>query len=350
MEARSRVKTGIDHLKILRSLIDEEKAPNPILRRCFDQFVYRPLVGSSPIRKVGFKPTSESIAILINVFEQISGNVFNLLANGTTLGKIRRLLARMSSANVNILSRSLIVLNLYFDDKLLGQHNLGQLVGQELAQLSEIPNELLESRLGVAFLNRLAKPVYDTLKLSILNRNRQRGYLEEVMLPEWSSLQQEGHGVDVSHRAEFNLSDNSPAYFTHYTLLTTVRLMDLYVALAVELRLFEGFHDLAVAFWYRDFLLSSMLNTLSVMRKAKAAVQQHQAREQDSGGSKGKGKKKGGRNGHVSKKTVPSVNDILDDVDFMLVGLKRSLCRGSVRVSPAGSPRATPSPSLISYL
>jgi hypothetical protein len=54
---------------------------------------------------------------------------------------------------------------MYFDDRLLGQYNLTNLIGQDMQHVSAVLSLLLETKHGVAFLNRLAKPVYDTLKM-----------------------------------------------------------------------------------------------------------------------------------------------------------------------------------------
>ena len=390
--SKTRVKNGLDRLREIRTLLAEDanqssnsaatttttattiSTRNPVLDKCFDPYVYRPLVGSSPIRKVAFKTPSEAVDVLMRIFDEVGWAVCTLLTQATSLGKIRRLLERISMSSVNILSRSLIVLNLYFDNRLLGQHSLTGLVAQDIAQLSAIPESVLTTKLGRAFLNRLAKPIYDTLRLEVLNRNRQRTYLEEVMLAEWASLQQEAHGVDASIQAE-SKTTGDPSYFTHYVMSVTLRLMDLYVALGVELQLVTGPHDLSVSYWYRNFLISTQLSTLSVMLKWKAAAllqKQVQTSQEPTKGatpsapsgpsssssssSSRRGKKKGKSNGQSKKGNTTNVSnsaatggagagaagstrtmaateeDILDDIDFMQLGLKRGLCRGAVRV------------------
>jgi len=332
MAAQAIVRSGVADLERLQALLlnieqvssssndDDNNNKNPLLTKCFDPYVYRPLVGSSPVRKVAFHAPHESVPILIQIFLEIDWAVCDLLLFGTTMVRIRRLLHRISVSSVNILSRSLIVLNLYFDDKLLGQHTLGILIGNEMIRMMGLPHVLLESKYGKAFLNRLAKPMYDTLKLLVLNRNRQRTYMEAIMFHDWSALQQEAHVVDMNHRQEELLRDAAaaavPPYFTQYALYTMVWLMDHHVALGIELRLYCGQHDLAVAYWYRDFLLSSLLNTLSSIRGAKKLSQQLDQRHQQQ------------QNG--SNKSADE--DLQDDMEVMIIGFKRSLCRGIVRV------------------
>jgi hypothetical protein len=318
MNAQSIVKSGVADLEQFQALLlkieasPDKKETNPLLTRCFDPYVYRPLVGSSPVRKVAFHAVHESVPILIQLFSEIDWAVCDLLLYGSSMMNIRRLLHRISISSVNILSRSLIVLNLYFDDKLLGQHTLGYLVGNEMTRMMGLPRVLLESKYGKAFLYRLAKPMYDTLKLLVLNRNRQRTYMEAIMFHDWSTLQQEAHVVDMNHRQE--LGEVVPPYFTQYALYMMVWLMDHHVALGIELQLYCGQHDLAVAYWYRDFLLSSLLNTLSSLRSAKKLSQQLEQQQ----------------NGHTEQHVD---DDLQDDMEVMIIGFKRSLCRGIVRVS-----------------
>lgn len=316
-EAQQVARSGVEDLAKLLKLLEaqtEEKEKSSVLTKCFDPYVYRPLVGSAPVRKVAFYTAQESIPILMKVLSEIDWAVCNLLLSGSTLLQIRRMLHRISVSSVNILSRSLIVLNLYFDDRLLGQHTLGYLIGHEMTQLMGLPNILFESKYGKAFLNRLAKPMYDTLKLLVLNRNRQGTYMEAIMFHDWSALQQEAHVVDMNHRQE--LGDEVPPYFSQYALYITVWLMDHHVALGIELGLFCGQHDLAVAYWYRDFLLSSQLSTLASIRGAKKISQLL---------VEAQGEKNGNSN------TPPTEDDLQDDIEVMIVGFKRTVCRGIVR-------------------
>ena len=301
-EAQLMSREGVKVLNKIMSLLDEQPNPtrsNDILNRCFDPFVYRPLVGSAPVRKVSMHSPRESLPILSKLLSEVDWAVCKLLLEGSTLLQIRQMLNRASLSSVNILSRSLIVLNLYFDDKLLGRHPLASLIGSDVAQLMHLPKALLDSIHGQAFLGRLCKPIYDALKLLVFNRNRQRVYMESIMFYDWSVLQQEASVVDMHHRQEHGVE--LPSYFTYYAIYFMSWLMDYYVALGIELRLYCGHHDLAVAFWYRDFLLSSLLSTMASIRAA--------------------------------KKESEETNDSLEDIEVMIVGFKRILCRGIVRVS-----------------
>lgn len=318
LQVQSCVKDGIEALKALKetqcAMTLDDAETKLLLKRCFDPYLYRPLVGNSPTRKVLYKNHEESIDILVNVFGEVACTVCHILLEGATLPQLRRLLEGTAYSSINILSRSLIVLNMYFDDRLLGQHHLWKLIGNDIQQVSGIPLNQLENKHGVAFINRMAKPVYDTLKLLLLNRNRQRTYLEAVMFPDWTALHGEAHAVDVAQRQELNLAVDMPPFYLQYVLCTTVVLMDHFVTLGIELELFQGQHDLGVAYWYRDFLLSTLLTTLSQMRQA-MAKRQHTANH----------------NGDQKQESHPSKEDQERDFAFRYVGFKRSMCRGLVR-------------------
>jgi Mak10 subunit, NatC N(alpha)-terminal acetyltransferase len=307
-DAQQQSRKGVEALEKLSTFLTttyEIESGAQVLIKCFDPYIYRPLVGSAPVRKVVFNTPQISITTLKKVISEIDWAVCNLLISGSSLLQIRRILDYTSTSSVNILSRSLIVLNLYFDDKLLGKHFLGILISEEILQMMNIPLYLLESKYGKAFLHRLAKPMYDTLKLRLFNRNRQRAYMEAFMFHDWACLQQESQALDLGHRQE--LGEHILPYFTQYTLYMIVQLMDHHIALGIELGLFCSHHDLSVAYWYRDFVLSSLLSTITSIKNSKKAS--------------------------IDGKPCISHQDEFEDVEVMLIGFKRTLCRGIVRVS-----------------
>jgi len=157
------------------------------------------------------------------------------------------------------------------------------------------------------------------------------------MLKEWSNLQNEAKVLDMRHRQEYPeglLGENPlPPFFTQYAFLLTVWLMEHYVGLGIELELFYGQHELSIAYWYRDFLLSSLLNTLTKMRGAKMADRVAKAHAGTQGpSSTKKGKRKG-----VQKKKQPTASSLVtpedseDDLEFLWIQVKRNMCRGIVR-------------------
>lgn len=158
---------------------------------------------------------------------------------------------------MNVLSRSLLVLNLYFDDKLFGQYDFSEMVGQHMKTQCAVPELLLTT---TDWLTRMAKPMYDTLKALCLNRHRERGFTESVLLPAFQTLQYEAANVDEKFRAEHGLDAAKVSYATNYVILNTIRLMERHVGLGIELGLYPNWYDLSTALWYRDFLLSALIN------------------------------------------------------------------------------------------
>ena len=297
----------------------------------------RPVVGNAPVRKVAFLGTLDSIASLLKTSQEIDWAYCRLLLRGNTIGRIRRMLARLSTSSANILTRSLLVLNLYFDEKLFGQYVLVDKIRQHMQQLSHISDEIFETTASQSFLSRLAKPVYDILKVMLLNRNRQRTYIEAVMFPDWGALIQEAGIVDLALKQDPRFGPDSLPHFSIYTLYLSIDCMDHNVALGVELNLTCSSYELMVAYWYRDYLLSALINQCATMRKNKAEAKQLlQTQQANNGSPTKKGKKKGGKNQKKSQanaKLRPSAEDVEDDFDFMVINLKRLLCRGIVRVS-----------------
>mmetsp|Transcript_23414 Transcript_23414/g.55166 ORF Transcript_23414/g.55166 Transcript_23414/m.55166 type:complete len:803 (-) Transcript_23414:934-3342(-) len=342
----SKIPTVIGKLKKSQS-----ETTKVVIKRSFDSNVNRPSVGNAPLRKIVFREPAESISSLQKIIGELDRIVCNILLKGNTLGRIQYMLINSSATSANILARSLVVLNLYFDEKIFGQYLLPDMIINHLKQLSGVPDDVFGTKGVPAFLNRLCKPVYDTLKVLALNKNRQRCYID-VMLGDWALLREEAYIVDVTHHQEIGAAQNLQPYFSLYVLCVTIDLMDKYVNLGVELKLHCNEEELGVAFWYRDFLTSSLLSQLTSMRQTKMQTQQLEAAEQlkkqqqsqqqsnsrshKSGKKKGKNKKS--NSSSISNKTstptaelTTTAEDIEDNFDFLMLNLKRSLCRGLVR-------------------
>eukprot|EP00978_Attheya_sp_CCMP212_P003630 scaffold7608_cov67-Attheya_sp.AAC.4 len=326
--------------------IDPDDNYRPFVQLAFDSFVNRPLLGNAPVRAVNFLPPSDAIMPLKVVFEGLAWAVCDLILYGSTFGRIKRMLCRVSISSVNILARSFILLNLYFDDLLVGQYSLSSFIAQHMNQTGGVPRNLLEGAYGRTILSRLAKPLYDTLKVLVLNRNRQRAYIDVVMVKEWSMLQKESAAVDFYYNQELGTNTKPIPYVTNYALSTSLGLLEHFMRLGVELHLFHGHHDLAIAYWYWDFLLSTCLNTATVMRKTKAeerleVAKKEEALEAAAAAEKKSSKKKGPKQGKKGVSKIPvssaatatatTAEDAEDNLEYMLLGVRRNICRGLVR-------------------
>lgn len=340
------------HISVLMKELKEvqKESTKIVIKRTFDSNVNRPLVGNAPLRKIAFKEAEESISILKNIVGELDRVVCNILLKANTLGRIRYMMRDTSTASANILTRSLLVLNLFFDDKIFGQYLLPDLIVSHLKQLSGIPDNTVTSTTGAeAFLNRLCKPIYDTLKVLALNQNRQRGYID-VMLGDWCALREEAYIVDMTYHQDVRPAQELQPYFSLYVLCVTIELMDNFVSLGVKLKLMCDEEELGVAYWYRDFLTSSLVSQMSTMRQGKNAVRElqfaahmkkqtnesyHQPTKKPHKGGKKKGKaKKTSFNNSVGASAAqpsPTAEDLEDDFDFILFNAKRTISRGLVR-------------------
>eukprot|EP00934_Nitzschia_sp_Nitz4_P001702 Nitzschia sp. Nitz4//scaffold182_size44100//14566//16872//NITZ4_007251-RA/size44100-augustus-gene-0.19-mRNA-1//1//CDS//3329539556//1702//frame0 len=335
----------LDRLKLVHtSWENSQSKPDStriVVHKAFNSFVNRPLMGNAPVRKFTFDDIDVATTSLAQISHELDTKLCHAMLKGDTFGKIRRILSTISSQSVNILTRSLLVLDLYFDEKLFGQHSLVDKIVQHLQQLAKMPVAVFENKTVTAFLGRLAKPMYDLLKLQLLNSNRQRAYLEAVMFGDWAALSPEGRVVDLALRNDSNLGPDTPPYFSIYILYTTAGLMDHFVALGIELQLFCGHDELSMAYWYRDFLLSAVINQIGTLRQSKAEALQQAAAAAAAAAApapaKKGGKKKGGKakkssgNSAQPKQHVPTAEDMDDAFDFLVVNVKQVLSRGIVR-------------------
>ena len=283
------------------------------------------------MRKVFFREPREALLELKTVVSELHWAVCDFVLEGSSLGRLRRILDRVTRSDVNIVSRSHIILNLYFEEKILGQYSLRHLIVQDMKQWTAVPDTYLAHEHAEAFLNRLAKPIYDTLKLRTLNRNRQRAYIEAVMFPEWTSLQSEAHVVDVHLRQENQQDASIQPYFSQYILVIVIRLMDRFVASGMELGLFCSHKEISYTCWYRDFLLSALLSNLTSMKRAKAAKAAESPSNQGAKNQRGKKKKHQRHKSNDGNDLKPTEEDKQDDLELTVLSLKRNLCRGTIR-------------------
>ena len=345
--AAAKLEEALKVAKVLMKKVDDDESSSlrtkAMLQMAFDSHVNRPLVGNAPVRKIIFKPMEESLRVMITIAQQFDSALCSLILKGSSLARIRRILSRISIQTPNILIRSLIVLNLYFNDKIFGKYILGELIVKQMQHLSYIPDTIFQARCTVAFLNRLGKPIYDLMKVQMLNRNRQRTYIESVMIHDWAALQQEASLLDVTYRKELNLEEGTSPHFSLYVMILTVELMEHFLALGVELGLFYGHKELSLAFWYRDYLLASQVTQMSQLRIRRQEIMAHERDQAQLAAKAHKGKKKGGKHGKKGGNgaSVPDLSPTKEDAEFdfdlLMLGMKRHLCKGIVRFIAASA-------------
>lgn len=372
----------------LCSLGDERV--DALLHASFDPFVNRRLLGNAPVRNARFCNPLQVIDSLSLVTSELEWAVCDVILKGNTLGRIIRMLENNSSrgiggavptsvadkkpddkdadlpfgmsglaiknpVGINILSRSLMLLNLYFDDKLLGQYDFPDMIGQHMQQLCAVPEVLIESAYpgrGHSWLVRLAKPMYDTLKALCYDQHRERIFTETFLFQAFASLQLAAAAVDESFRSEHGLdSETTASYASNYVIVQTIRVMDRHVCIGIRIGLYPKWYDLSTAYWYRDFLLSAMINIRGSIEKERVerkamelrikleeeeAKQSNAAKRQNTKKGKKKGKKKEPgpdtiREAAIQEAARVTEEDFEDRLEYTLLTAHRLLCRGMVR-------------------
>lgn len=206
--------------------------------------------------------------------------------------------------------------------------------------------------------------MYDTLKALCLNRHRERGFTESILLPAFQQLQYDAANVDDKFRNEHGLDrSTAPPYASNYVILCTIRLMERHVGLGIELGLYPNWYDLQSALWYRDFLLSALINVRGTIERERAQrkamekqikmeqeEEEMRARAQLEQQNKKKGKAKKGKKLKLHPSSPPAVNvstssteedlnqaalDFEDRLEYTALLLHRTLCRGLVRYMAA---------------
>ena len=146
--------------RLLQQTIHNQPELNLLLSASFDPFVNRRLLGNAPVRKACFRRPLDVLASLSESAAELEWGVCDIILYGNTFGRIIRMLENnslrgcggavpiapkkeelesptrkedsevKSPVGMNILSRSLVLLNLYFDDKLLGQYDFSDMIGE----------------------------------------------------------------------------------------------------------------------------------------------------------------------------------------------------------------------------
>jgi hypothetical protein len=326
------------------------------VRSCFDIYANRHRLGNTPIRQVIFKPYKEALQSLDGIYKELATSVCHLLMRGDTLKRSQRILSRLSkSSSLNITSRSLMVMNLFLDDLLFGQYNLALLIIEDMKRFG-IPNQVMQTKYGIQFVQQLCKPTYDALKLFILNRNRQTIFMDALIFKEWSTLQSDATIVDATFKQEYDLGSHAEPFVMKYMVAKMAGFMEHYLSLGIELNMFPSHHPLMTVYWYLDFLQSTELSMTTSMKKqyeerrlmelkimqeeADAVATTTTTTAASSGGKKGN-KKKGKKNKSSTKPSssllLPSIpktpEDLEDDFHLVYLNIKHMMYRGIFRVS-----------------
>lgn len=341
------------HLQtVMTSLLEDDTMDSSDIHSgCFDFYANRLRLGNTPIRKVVFQPYKEALQSLDTIHKELGTSVCHLLARGTTtLKQVQNILGKLSkSSSINIISRSLMVTNLFFDDLLLGQYNLALAVINDMKQFG-VPSQVMQTLYGMQFIQQLCKPTYDALKLLILNRNRQAIFMDALIFKEWSDLQSDATMVDAKFQQEYELGSHMEPFVMKYMVAKMTSFMAHYLALGIELKLYQSHHQIMTVYWYLDFLQSTVLSMTASMKKQyeerrrmELKIMQEEADAATVATAMTVGKKGNKKKGKKMKNTTPlssstlsitkTSEDLEDEFHLEYLNVKHMMYRGIFRVS-----------------
>ncbi|KAI9911610.1 hypothetical protein PsorP6_009327 [Peronosclerospora sorghi] len=232
----------------------------------FDPSISRLLLSGSPPRDVNIPPIDETLEQMKKVLKEML--IGCSPAEWQGMEDLRIFLVEFSRQEPTIVARSYVLVSvlrvrrrlfLYADSKIYARYNFMDWLSAAMV-LNGVPTVLLSTQEGVLYSTRCIETVYESLKVFLHNRSRQRTRIE-YLLEEWSVLQAEATAVDDKFTTEMNIQKAAyPRYFTAWSLEESVLLMIQYVVLGLELELYAP-SEFGTVYWCvcaRDLLLSSL--------------------------------------------------------------------------------------------
>ncbi|CAN0040157.1 unnamed protein product, partial [Hapterophycus canaliculatus] len=134
-----------------------------------------------------------------------------------------------------------------------------------------VPDAVINSPSGMGFLERVGKPVYETLRTLCLNRARQRTSLE-LQMQDWRSLQAFANTVDDAFQLQYGLASSTQRYMSKWALTEVLGLMHRYLQIGVELQL-PSAHEWASTYWYWDYVMTTKIMTEASLRESKEQLE-----------------------------------------------------------------------------
>ncbi|KAF1333595.1 Casein kinase ii, beta subunit, partial [Globisporangium splendens] len=235
-----------------------------------DKTISRLLLSGSPPRDIKIPSLDDAIAIQKKLMDQLMTACSP--AEWSSMEELRIFLSDFSRQQPNIIARSyvlvrsilwqLICLFLYANQKIYAKYSFTEWLSASMV-MNGVPSVLMSTQEGVLFSTRVIETLYESLKLYLHNRSRQRARIE-YLLEEWSVLQLEAAGIDDKFTTEMAIPKTAyPRYFTAWTLEQAVLLMIHYILLGFELDLYAP-SEYGTIYWYLDYLHGSRLQNLNV--------------------------------------------------------------------------------------
>ncbi|OQR90203.1 hypothetical protein ACHHYP_05710 [Achlya hypogyna] len=225
----------------------------------FDNHIGRVLASTAPPRAAKLEPFASVVAANTTLCTHL--RLATAPAAFESMDDLKAFLSHMSSLQPNILVRSYILLFLYIDKKMYGQYNFMEWLGDSMV-MAGVPSVLLSTQEGMMYSSRCIEAVYESLKLHMHNRPRQRSRLE-LMLQDWAVLETEAAAIDDKFVTEMGIPKASyPRYFTAWALEQTLGLMQQYLSLGFELDLYAT-SEYATIYCYLDYLIGTRIHNLT---------------------------------------------------------------------------------------
>ncbi|CAM9719698.1 unnamed protein product, partial [Chrysoparadoxa australica] len=149
---------------------------------------------------------------------------------------------------------SLLQISIYRNDLMLGRYHVDLFIYQALVD-DGVPAAIMGTAPGAGFIEKIIKPVYETLRLLCLNRARQRDSMK-ALLQDWAVVQSDAQVVDSLFCLEHKLPDTTPAHMSNWANREVLRLMSTHMKLGLELELQAG-HELLSAYWYWGYITAN---------------------------------------------------------------------------------------------
>ncbi|CBJ30997.1 conserved unknown protein [Ectocarpus siliculosus] len=242
----------------------------------FEAEMNRHLLGSSPQHHVHFRrgraEGPRALLLLAREAERACGVI-----RCDDLLDVRRSLLRLyqppaeskggpAIGTASLFARSVAAVCLYRQDMVLGRFDVMWFVAEAMTDVG-VPDAVVNSPSGMAFLDRVGKPVYETLRTLCLNRGRQRMSLE-LQMQDWRTLQAYASTVDDAFQLQYGLGAGTQRYMSKWALTEVLGLMHRYLQIGVELQL-PSAHEWSGMFWYWDYVMTTKMMAEGSLKESK---------------------------------------------------------------------------------
>ncbi|CAM9413093.1 unnamed protein product [Scytosiphon promiscuus] len=250
----------------------------------FEAEMNRHLLGSSPQHHVHFRRRRAEGPRALMLLAQEAERACGVVRCEDLLG-VRRCLLRLfqppetESKNKGVVvgtatlfARSVAAVCLYRQDMVLGRFDVMWFVAEAMTDVG-VPDAVINSPSGMGFLERVGKPVYETLRTLCLNRARQRTMKSDSSeQQDWRTLQTFANTVDDAFQLQYGLASSTQRYMSKWALTEVLSLMHRYLQIGVELQL-PSPHEWASTYWYWDYVMTTRIMTEASLRESKEQLE-----------------------------------------------------------------------------